>query len=406
MLLDLLRELTLWILKIASNIQILESRYAIRERIFGNWEMRGILWMHGASLGECQVLLELARRLPQETICMTTQKRAVRDWLVSRIPSNTQVCIAPLDHPEVLVRLFTRGKPKALILCENELWPGWIRACRKLRVPVALVSGRISERGVKRWKFWAASEFRLMMPGIDPIWVQSAEDAQRFVRAGVKSVRLSGDWKWLAVPDSLFEQRVASIQEWESRPVDLALISVHREEWPKLGIGLQKLIEFEGACVLVPRYPEEHKWFEARLRALQIPVVNWPQIKRGSVSMIQQLGLVQQVLTQSRLALMGGSFCTVTSHNYREPLMQGVPVLVGPYGGHNESELSALQTEKVVKRIANLEDLCIGRKGRDCWLSGWFPWEERLKIPAVLLKRKANAETAYTEFQQWLEVIR
>lgn len=400
---EVLRELAIWLLRLGSHFGWLERRFALRGRLQGPWNLRGVLWMHGASLGECQVLLELARRLPSENICITTQKNEVCDWLASRLPSNTRISIAPLDHPEVLVRLFTGGLPKALILCENELWPGWIRAAVKLRVPVALVSGRISARGLKLWNTWGCKELTSVMQALDPVWVQSAQDAQRFISAGVRSVRPGGDWKWLLT--SAHFQDVSSPQAWETRSVDLALLSVHREDWNCLAEGVQKLIEFGGACVLVPRYPHEQTWFQKRLGALQVPVVIWPHVQRGAVSLVAQLGVVHQVLAQSRLAVMGGSFCSVTTHNFREPLMHGVPVLVGPYAGHTDSELTELVAENVARRIQRLDDICIGRKGQDCWLSGWFPWEERQRIPQVLAVHKSRTEEAFSEFRQWLGVI-
>ena len=60
--------------------------FKIKERFCGNFNTSSVLWLHGASLGECQVLLFLAKRLAREIkncppILLTSQKAEVVDFL-------------------------------------------------------------------------------------------------------------------------------------------------------------------------------------------------------------------------------------------------------------------------------------------------------------------------------------
>ena len=47
--------------RVASKVSPLESRFKIQNRLDGPWPEGPFLWMHGASLGECKMLLSLSR---------------------------------------------------------------------------------------------------------------------------------------------------------------------------------------------------------------------------------------------------------------------------------------------------------------------------------------------------------
>jgi 3-deoxy-D-manno-octulosonic-acid transferase len=351
--------------------------------------------MHGASLGECRLLLEVIRTLEVQPILLTTQKVEVKKFLQKSLPSHVQICLAPGDHPQIMERFFASGTPRCLVLCENELWPSWIDACQKRQVPVVLISGRMTQKAFDRWRRWGATELSLALHTLDAIWIQDVESAKRFAYFAPRHMQISGDWKWLGVEPS-------EGKDWGARSIDLALISVHQEEWKFLEEGILKHIEFGGDCVLVPRIPAHAQWFRRKLKKQGCPVVDWPDHCRGAVSLVSQFGMVQQVLGDSRLALVGGSFCALGVHNFREPLLQGVPVLVGPQSGTQEAEITRLETEGVLRRIEDLSLVCIGREGRDLWVSGWFPWEACLHIKKTIEMSRHSSQRALSELVKLL----
>lgn len=404
--LDLLREVLLLVLQVCKYLPFVERRWALRERLNCSVKGSGVLWMHGASMGECGVLLQVSRDLEFHSILITTQKVEVRNWLRERIPSHVQVALAPLDHSGVVHRFLAQTRPVALILCENEIWPSWVLACALQGVPVALVSGVMSSVAFARWMRWAPAELQLVLRHIHPLWVQDAVSAERLRVCGKPDARIGGDWKWLSVPSDPELLQIDTSAEWEARPVDLALVSIHREDWPSLSAGLATFAEFGGAAVLIPRWPQDAAFFARSLRRAKVRVCAWPLVQRGAVSLVSQFGCVRQVLGQSRLALIGGSFCPVGVHNYRESLSCGVPVLVGPNRGALQEELGFLEKAGVVRSLGNLEEMCIGRHGRDCWISTWFPWEKRYLIPDAVRVCKSMAEESYGEFLHWVRQLR
>ena len=128
----------------------LDSEYHIEERLSGPWPSAGpYLWLHGASLGECRMLLGLAHALKEDLtdcpkILITSQKVEVVSYLQDSAAGVAEVSIAPADIPSALNAFIGAVQPLGLVLAENELWPGYLSTLSRIstRRNIALVSGR------------------------------------------------------------------------------------------------------------------------------------------------------------------------------------------------------------------------------------------------------------------------
>ena len=320
--------------------------FRLGERVAGPWPVGPRLWLHGASLGEAKMLVGcitfLRERNMSFPIILTVQKAEIMEHLRQLVPTDVDVAMAPLDVGWVRRHFFARVRPWALVLGENELWPGWLRECRKRHIPVALVSGR----------------FRRKFPGtpLDALScavMQTAADLQRIVAQGLPDPScacVGGDWKNLrraVVRGSGLEMQV--------RDVDWALISMHRAEWRALGNWIIRKTRSGAAMVLVPRVLAEGDFFREELRRAKIDCLAWPEIRPGSVSLVGQYGLVENVCLRSRHAVMGGSFCSIGVHDFQEPLRLGCKVWVGPNRRPHEDLLSRLLAEKIVSSFRDLD---------------------------------------------------
>ena len=49
--------------KVAAKVPIVENKYRMNARLNGPWPKGPFLWLHGASLGECKMLMNLAKLL-------------------------------------------------------------------------------------------------------------------------------------------------------------------------------------------------------------------------------------------------------------------------------------------------------------------------------------------------------
>jgi len=321
-------------------------KWRLQERIQGPWPIGPVLWLHGASLGECRMLLGLIRALRSVAgmdgcVLLTTQKAEIMDFLRTQAPQNCFVHMAPLDFFHVREMFWARVRPWALVLGENEFWPGWMRTARAKGTPVALVSGR----------------YRRAFPGLD--WsalsyaaLQTHDDWDRLKRdAGHTGVemRVGGDWK--SLDSALAEQYPKSLV----RDIGLLLLSVHKEEWHGLLPMIHAAYERGEVIVLVPRRLEDVNAFKHRLKRIGKRILLWPEFTPGSVSIVDCFGLVSTLVARSKVAFVGGSFCRVGIHDFWEPLRAGCEVWVGErLTPHREllHEMIELGVVGVVKRGA------------------------------------------------------
>jgi 3-deoxy-D-manno-octulosonic-acid transferase len=135
-----------------------------RERIGGGPVASDAVWVHAASVGEVTAsaqLVELLRARGRQLQLSTTSTTGRA--LCAQLHPGIAHRLAPLDHPWCVDAVLARARPRALVLVETELWPVWIAACERRGVPVVIVSGRISDRSLPRYRWlgrWVSARSR------------------------------------------------------------------------------------------------------------------------------------------------------------------------------------------------------------------------------------------------------
>ncbi len=344
--LDLARVALGSVAQAAAKVPVVEQTFHMKERLYGPWPEGPFLWMHGASLGECKMLLSLAGFLQQDLpgcpkILLTTQKAEILTFLKESAP-NVESAIAPVDTPSAMKIFIQSARPIALILGENELWPGYLSAMRRRGgpSPVALVSGR----------------YRSSLPGVDMSAIgfacmQTGADLARFLnvaaRGNISKMMIGGDWKLLPWARSGVE-----VAPPENPTVDTAFISMHMAEWASLSRMLVSSIKRQEAVVLAPRHLSELDAFRKALHDLELMVLDWPLVQKGSVSVVGQYGRTKEVFAASRTCVIGGSFCrNLGVHDFWEPLQMGVATCIGPYASGKKECVESLVRAGVVTQL-------------------------------------------------------
>jgi len=360
--------------KAVAKVPAVNTRFHIGDRLNGPWPEGPFLWMHGASLGECRMLLNLAKFLQEDIanlprILITTQKVEVVEFL-QESGGHIEAAIAPADT-QTTMSLFAKSvKPIALILGENELWPGYLSTMRRLNIKpsVAIVSGR----------------YRASVPGIDfsPVAfasMQTGDDLSRFLNAASKfripKTAIGGDWKLLP-----WVRKNEPLKPVENPTVDVAFLSMHFSEWTSLERMVESSIKRQESVVLVPRRPEEAETFRKALIEEEYTVVDWPLVQKGAISIVSQFGITGDVLSISKTAVVGGSFARgLGVHNFWEPLQAGVATSIGPFTAGQKENAAALVREGVIAQLHTTADYP-RRMLPDSKLVGTFLAHERNKI--------------------------
>ena len=160
-----------------------------------------LLWVHGASVGETLSALPLVRALlardagAAALVTAGTPAALERLRLEGLDPARVVVQPRPVDSASAVRRFVRHWRPDALVLVEQELWPGMLLEARAARVPVALVNGRVSERSARRWLSLPPlrAALRELLAGVRLTLAQTPQMAARLRSLGARLVLHAGD---------------------------------------------------------------------------------------------------------------------------------------------------------------------------------------------------------------------
>ena len=349
--LDVARKALGSVAEVAAKVPVIENKYHVNERLRGPWPKGPFLWMHGASLGECKMLLNLAKFIQEDLpdcprILITAQKVEVVSF-IEESGVNVTTSIAPADTPVTMKSFISAVKPLGLILAENEFWPGYLSSIQRIstRPSVAVVSGR----------------FYRAIPGIDFSAVgyasmQTGSDLSRFMsvaaRANISRVMIGGDWKLLP-----WVRSGKSVEAPENPTVDTVFVSMHIQEWAGLNQMILSSIKRQESVVLVPRRLSEVAGFRKALHDQELIVVDWPLVQKGAVSLVSEFGKTKEIFAVSKSAVIGGSFARgLCVHDFWEPLQRGVATCVGPYAAGQKETVTTLVREGVIAQLQSVSE--------------------------------------------------
>ncbi len=298
----------------------------------------GAIWVHGASVGEIQASFRLldALRAKGHRILASTSTTTGRDVL-RRARPDVPSRLAPLDHPWFVDAAFDEVRPRALVLIETELWPTWIAAAERRDVPVVLVSGRISDRSLPRYRKIAPFLGRTLRR-VAAIGARTELDRERFVALGAPPdrVTVSGDLKLEpgAPPPPLASDLANAIG---SAPLLVAGSTHPGEERAALeAFATVRRAGRDALLLLAPRYPERADEVAQLAQSQGLPVQRRSSLpsralEAGEVLVLDTLGELSSLWPHAAGAFVGGTLVPVGGHNVLEPVMAQRPVCFGPW---------------------------------------------------------------------------
>jgi 3-deoxy-D-manno-octulosonic-acid transferase len=184
--------------------------------------LRNSIWVHAVSVGEVKSVEKLIERLrlqfPGSPVVVSTTTPRGQELARQRTDIIDHTIYFPLDLPWCVRRTLDCVDPQMAIIAETEIWPNFLRACRRRNVPVVMINGRISDRSFPRYKL-----LRRWLPRVFAdytlLGMQSEIDRRRIEEIGAPQEKV-------AVLGNLKYDVDAS-----SRPVDETLAVLLRS-WP------------------------------------------------------------------------------------------------------------------------------------------------------------------------------
>jgi len=315
------------------------------------------VWLHGSSLGELNGLLPCAEYLKEKGIpvwitCYTPTGRSFIDRM------GFEGSFIPLDISQYAERFITRLRPRAFILTETEIWPNTINCAVTYGIPCMMINARLSEKSVKGYRILGSLP-AAMLSCFTGILTRSSEDLERFIRIGVNEriLSVSGDTK-------ILKDHGDPPPEWRDyigdtgKPVIVAGSTREGEEEDILSAA-RNAGYFP---VIVPRHLDRINDVHNIMLRLGYTPVKWSDLTETSDRMldfdsilVDVHGVLAQIYGIGDAAFVGGTLVPIGGHNVLEPVMRGLPLIVGPYYSSFGTIVDIL-VENDIAHIASSQD--------------------------------------------------
>ena len=346
-----------------------------------------LIWLHGASVGECLSMLPLIDKIKKENqkvhLLVTSGTVTSASLMLQRLPKGVVHQYIPLDIPLFMARFLKHFKPDVALLFESELWPNMIAQLKRFKVKTALINARMSEKSFKNWQKFP-SFIKSMLLTFDFVAAQTEKDACFFKQLGAKNVAYCGNLKFVAQKDTVDVNELASLSSALEGKIVWSALSTHRGEDEgimRIHCALKKIYPTL-VTILSPRHPnraEEIKIIAKKLN-LEVAQRSLAQTIQNTtdIYLADTIGEYPLFYQLAPLIFIGGSLVNFGGQNMLEPMRYERVVMTGPYT-FNFSEIVKEAKEKgALKEVASFKEL-----------------EETLlrffKFPAEVFQRKNKA---------------
>lgn len=309
---------------------------------------RPVVWIHCVSVGETQAARPLVRGIREQypnhliaisTITLTGQNLAREIFKHDA----AKVFYFPFDWRWVVRRTLKAINPDTVLVVETELWPGFLRECRRQQIPIAIVNGRLSEQSFRRYRL-IRRFMKRVLSSIDLAIMQTEADAERLRALGMDADKtlVSGSLKFevgtMPATDSLTTAFRERFKLADGSPLILAA-STHAPEERIILDVFKQIVSRSGLkprLMIAPRHPERFAEVAALIEASGF---RWtrraaaadPADKQAEVILLDSIGELQSVYSLASIVFVGGSIAKTGGHNILEPAAVGACVITGAH---------------------------------------------------------------------------
>jgi len=301
-------------------------------------------WIHAVSVGESAAAVPLVEgirgRWPELGIVVSTITPTGARIVAERLAGTAAHRYFPIDLPGPVRRALDAARPRFFIAIETELWPNFLRALARRRIPAMIANGRISDRSFRRYR-WVRGLMRRVLANVSVFAMQTEEDARRIIALGAPASRVvvTGNLKSDLLPEpadadpAVWRERLrlgAGTRLWIAG-------STHRGEETLVLDAFRRARTRcpDLALLLAPRHPERAGEVEELIRERGLVAVRRSGLATGgapgAVVILDTVGELAALYALAEVVFVGGSLVPIGGHNVLEPAMRGKPVLVGPH---------------------------------------------------------------------------
>lgn len=339
--------------------------HSTRERPEG-----GLVWLHGASVGESLMLLQIVRRLGEErenlSFLITTGTATSAALVEKRKGPRTQHQYIPLDAPAHAERFLDHWRPDLAVFAESEIWPNLIQEAAGRGIPLALVNARMNAATLDRWARRAPRTAERLFNCFR--WIGAADEVTAAGLSGLtgRHIDCAGNLKLDAEAPPVDLDALTAVQAMTAgRPAWLAASTHEGEEEIALAAHARLLAEQKDALlILAPRHPERR---DAVIRAIRESGLSHALRSRGdepsaatAVYLADTLGELGLFFRAAPVSLIAGSLAEgIGGHNPVEAAQCGCALIAGPHAASFADLYAQLDAAGGVARVRDAGELAL-----------------------------------------------
>ena len=325
-----------------------------------------LIWMHGASVGECLSMLPLIHRLleldPDMHIMVTSGTVTSAALMAQRLPERAFHQFIPIDSPWGTKSFVRHFHPDAVFWFESEFWPSLLAAIHQEQIPLVLLNGRISDRSFARWQK-ASGIIKGLLSLFTLTLGQSPENARRLQVLGSPNVDCIGNIKYAASIAPFDEVELAKLkQQIGQRSAWNGASTHHNEEEQMADVHLALKKKYSDLLTIcVPRHPNRANEIEAMCQKKGLLVA---RRSRGDTitektdfylaDTIGEMGLLYQL---TDIVFVGGSLIPFGGQNMLEPMRLKRATVIGPYAFNFREIVAEAKEHNALIEVADKEGL-------------------------------------------------
>lgn len=335
------------------------------------------IWVHAVSVGEvtaaAPIVAALHSRFPGACIVLSTSTETGQEMARKIVPAASAHIYYPFDIPQVVRKVIALVRPDVFVPVETELWPNFIRICRRQGTPLVMVNGRLSPRSFRRYHatrfFW-----KKILVNLDEAGVISEPDATRFAALGMSAgqIHVLGNAKYdglAARVSPAIAKEIIDLLGIAPGEAFLVAGSTHAGEETVVLDVYRRLLEIrpDFRLILIPRHIERGQAVAELVRQAGFSdCITMSEIKAGrsrrgeKVILVDVIGELFKVYSLAAVVFCGGSLVPKGGQNILEAAAWGKVVFYGPHMEDFRDEQALLEEAGAGITVADGEELFAG----------------------------------------------
>ena len=299
-----------------------------------------LIWMHGASVGECLSMMPLINKLLEKDkalhIMVTSGTVTSADLMAKRLPERAFHQFIPIDSPWGARHFVQHFHADAVLWFESDFWPNMLASIHAEKIPLVLLNGRISDKSFRRWQK-AKWFIRPLLKCFSLTLGQSPENARRLKTLGSSRIDCVGNIKYAAPPSPYSQEELKKLLEGIGSRACWCGASTHENEEEMMAFVHADLKQsFEDILTIcVPRHPNRASEIEKMFMKKGLSVARRSRGDKITLSTdvyladtIGEMGLLYRL---APVVFVGGSLIPFGGQNMLEPMSLFRAVIIGPH---------------------------------------------------------------------------